>query len=123
MQFNIRHDVYFHQVPPQPDTTVLAAISELKGTIMSKLDDLGVQISGLRAASDLAVEFIGKLDTKLDELAALVAEQGADQAKIEQWTNEVRQDKQELLDKITSTTIPGEVVEPPADPVDPVEPT
>lgn len=68
MKIEFEHHVYLHFVPPRPDTTVLAAISDLKGNLMSTIAQLQAKIEANNNLTDSAVEMIKGLAAKLEEI-------------------------------------------------------
>ena len=124
MEIKFRHDIFLHFVAPQPDTTVLAAISDLKGNLMSIIQTLIDRVAASETVTDGVVVLLTGVKAQLQKLIDDAAGNAVDTAKLQELADRLDGNTSELAAAaatFNSQPIPVEPapVEPEPTPVEP----
>jgi hypothetical protein len=97
MKFEFRHDVFLHFVAPQPDTTVLAAINNLKEIIMNAIENLDKEVAE-------NTDVVASAVTLLNNIAAELAAAKDDPVKIQALADKLSNNTDALAASVAANT-------------------
>ena len=109
MNFNIKLDVYLHQVPPPSDPAMATLIHQGK-SIMTVLQKLIDEVAETKAVNQSAVALLQGLKTKLDEAIA-----SGDPAVLQALADDLDASTNSLATAVAANTPAAPIADQPAE--------